>query len=151
MTDPKLPPFEGFPRRKKQKKKVLDPKLVGIFDDLVDESVVAKIKEDAPKPREIARQLIMFWRQEKCQRCHHVYEGSHYGMEVMLQLEMQKPIVYFGRFFGWKYVGIRFHSVPDLACYDHLPRKVELIKTTCRVCPRCIHKADVIYLPQLEA
>ena len=136
---------------RKQKKKALKPELVGIFDDLIDVAVVAEIKTEIPEPREIARQLIMFWRHEKCLRCHHVYEGSNYGMEVMIQLEMQKPIVYFGRFFGWKYVGIRFHNVPDLSCYDDLPRKVEIIKTTCRVCPRCVHKPNVIYLPHLEA
>ncbi len=137
--------------KSKRKKKVLDPKLVGIFDDLIDPSVTPLPDPDVPEPREIARQLIMFWRQEKCENCHHVYEASNYGMEMMIQLEMQKPIVYFGRFFGWKYVGIRFQSVPDLSCYDHLPRKVELIKTTVRVCPRCVHKPKVIYLPQMEA
>ena len=137
--------------RKKRRKKALKPELVGIFDDLIDPSVTPLPDPEVPEPRETAIRLVMFWRQEKCQRCHHVYEGSNYGMEVMIQLEMQKPIVYFGRFFGWKYVGIRFQGVPDLACYDHLPRHVEIIKTTCRVCPRCVHTPKVIYLPDLRS
>lgn len=133
------------------KKKKLRPELVGIFDDLIDPSVTPVPEADIPEPREIARQVIMFWRREKCIRCHYTYEGSAYGMDLMLQLEMQKPIVYFGRFFGWKYVGIRFQAIPDMGCYDHLPRKIERIDRTIRRCPRCIYVPKVIYLPQKEA
>ena len=133
----------------KPKKKKLRPELVGIFDDLIDPNVV--IESDIPEPREIARQIIMFWRKEKCDRCHRTYEGSAHGFDMMLQLEMQTPLVYFGRFFGWKYKGIRFQAIPDVGCYDHLPRQVETVTTTIRHCPRCLHTPKVIYLPQLGA
>jgi len=125
-------------------KKKLRPELVGIFDDLIDETV--EILPDIPETRETPRQLLMFWREEKCSRCHTIYEGAAYGWDVMLQLVKEKPIVHFGRFYGWKYVGLRFIPVPDLSCYDHLPRSVEVIHSDIRVCPRCVHRPKVIYL-----
>lgn len=131
---------------KKQKQK-LNPKLVGIFDHLID--------KDAPVPqpvtrksREIPRQLVMFWRKEKCLRCHAVYEGSLYHSEPLLQLEIQKPIVHFGRQYGWKYVGTEFRPVQDVSCFNHLPHSVEEVQRTIRICPKCAYRPKVIYLPQ---
>jgi hypothetical protein len=134
---------------RKRKKKPLAPNLVGIFDDLIDETV--EIKSEIPEPRDVDRALVMFWKQEKCLRCHTVYEGSCYHADPMLMVERQAPIVHFGRHFGWKYVGIVFLPVPDFACYDALPRKIEYVRTKVRVCPKCIHRPNVIYLPGAAA
>ncbi len=137
--------------KKQRKLRQETQKLVGIFDDLVGDDVnLAPVvdEKDLPKPREIARSIIMFWRKEKCQRCHTTYEGSLYHSAPMLQLEMQTPILHFGRMYGWRYKGIKFQPVADVSCFDHLPHKVEIIHTAIRTCPKCIHRPKVIYLPQ---
>ena len=132
---------------KKQRKAKRDAqKLVGIFDDLIDNSAKVKILPDVPKPREIIRQLVMFWRREKCDRCKKTYEASHYGALPMLQLELQKPIVHFGRMYGWRYVSTIFRHVTDVSAYDHLPHKIEYIDVKLRVCPNCLYRPKVIYL-----
>ncbi len=90
-------------------------KLVGIFDDLIDKDAApAPLAEELPKPRDIPRSVIMFWREEKCEKCHTTYEGSLYHSEPMLQLEMQTPIIHFGRMYGWRYKGIKFQPVTDV-------------------------------------
>ena len=137
---------------KKQRKAKRDAqKLVGIFDDLIDKDAKVKILPDVPEPREIARKLIMFWREEKCLGCHTIYQGSLYHSEPLLQCEVQTPIVHFGRMYGWKFKGIKLRPIADASCYDHLPHEIEIIKTTVRVCPKCIHTPKVIYLPGIAS
>lgn len=138
---------------KKQRKRQLESqKFAGIFDDLISkDSKPAPVDLELPKPREIPRGIIMFWRKEKCCKCHTTYEGSLYHSEPMLQLEMQTPILRFGRMYGWRYKGIKFQPVKDVSCFDHLSHKVEIIHTTIRVCPKCIHRPHIIYLPQAPA
>ena len=128
----------------KQKKKRLFDDLVGVFDDLVEHDAPVK---KIPTHREIDRSLIMFWRREKCSRCRSVYEGSAYHNEPMLKTEVQTPILHFGKVYGWRHKSIVIKPVPDFTCYDHLPRELEIIETRIRVCRKCVHRKNVIYLP----
>jgi len=133
-----------------KKKQRINPKLVGIFDKYIDKDAPPP-KPAKPETREIPRQLVMFWRREKCLKCHRVYEGSLYHSQPLLLLEVQTKLVYFGREFGWKYKGTEFRPVADTSLFDHLPHTIETCERTVRVCPRCIHIPKVIYLTQETA
>lgn len=136
--------------KNKKKLKSQSNAFAGIFDDLIDPNAKPApiTTEPLPKPREVIRGVFMFWREEKCDKCHRIYEGSLYDSAPMLQLEMQTPIIHFGRFYGWRYKGVKFQPITAAACYDHLPHQVQVIKTTVRKCPRCVHIPNIIYLPQ---
>ena len=131
--------------RKKRKKPRLFDDLAGILDDLVEHD---NEPEPPPKDRETPRALVMFWRREKCSKCHHVYESSCYDTDLLLQSVIERPIVHFGKLYGWAYKAVVYRQVGDLAFYDNLPRRVETIERTIRVCPRCVHRPQVIYLPE---
>lgn len=131
---------------KRNRKKIFDDLMPDtIFDDLVEHD--APVQPEIPNSREREVSLVMFWRVEKCEHCHSVYEGSAYHTSPLLHLVIEKPIQHFGKLYGWKYHATEFRPVPDFSCYDWLPRELQTLHVRIRRCRKCIHRPGIIYLP----
>lgn len=123
------------------KKKYIPPP--GLLDDLL---ATAPDIIPIPKDREVIRSVVMFWREEHCTGCGRDYEGPYYGADMMLELELQKAIQHFGKFYGWKHKAVIYRPIPDVSCYDHLPHRLETFQLTIRQCRFCAVIPQVIYL-----
>lgn len=133
-------------RKNRKKKGIFDDLAgIGIFDDLVEHD--GPVKPEIPESREKEISLIMFWRTEHCAFCHATYEGTAYGTVPLLQIAIEKPIIHFGKLYGWRYHATAYRPVNDYSCYDWLPREVQTIHSTIRRCRKCVHRPGIIYLP----
>lgn len=113
----------------------------GIFDDLVVET--------KPLPTERSRDIgiTMFWRREHCQHCKAVYEGSAYGTPMLLQRVVEKPIIHFGKIFGWRFHALIYIPIGELSLYSELPREIQTVESRIARCRKCVNRPNVVYLP----
>ena len=119
----------------------------GLLDDLL---ATAPEIIPIPKDREVIRAVVMFWREEHCIKCGRDYEGPHHGSDMMIELELQSAIQYFGKFYGWKHKAVIYRPIPDVSCYDHLPHKLVTFQLTIRQCKFCAVIPNVIHLGAVE-
>lgn len=112
-----------------------------IFDDL--------ITEVKPLPTERTRDvgITMFWRREHCQHCRSVYEGSAYGTPMLLQRIIEKPVIHFGKLYGWRFHAIQYIPIAELSLYSELPRDMQTIDSSIPRCRKCVNRPNVVYLP----